>query len=79
MTEKHPPERVALAVERACRETRLPVTSMGLVFAFLDDDEDEWPSCCNNGCEPCVLTLAAAARRAMDLLDEKERRAAGAL
>lgn len=74
MTVAHPPERVALAVERACRENRVPVTSIGLVFAFLADDESEWPSCCNHGCEPCVLVVAAAARRARGILDAQAQK-----
>lgn len=64
-----PPQRVAEAVERACREHRLDAQHIGSVYAYLDEDEDAWPACCGSDCEPCVQVLASAARRALTLLE----------
>lgn len=64
-----PPERVAEAVERACREHHLDAQCITAVHAYLDEDEDQWPACCGSDCDPCVQTLASAARRALVLLE----------
>ncbi len=64
-----PPEKVRDAVEQACREHHLDSSLLGAVYAYLEEDEDVWPSCCNAGCDPCVLTLGSAARRALILLE----------
>jgi hypothetical protein len=65
----HPPERVAEAVERACRETRLDLRYVSSVYAYLEEPEDDWPPCCGSDCDPCVQHLAECARRALGLLD----------
>ncbi len=62
-------ERIDSAVSRACSEHGLDLTHMTSVYAYLDEDEDAWPRCCGDGCDPCVATLGAVARRALDLLD----------
>lgn len=62
-------QRIDSAVSRACREHGLDLTYMGSVYAYLDEDEDAWPRCCGSACDPCVATLGAAARRALQLLE----------
>lgn len=64
-----PPERVAVAVERACVEYQLDAQFIPSVYAYLAEDEDAWPGCCGSDCAPCVQTLAHAARRALALLE----------
>lgn len=66
---RFPPERVAVAVERACVEYQLDAQFIPSVYAYLDEDEDAWPACCGSDCAPCVQTLAGAARRALILLE----------
>lgn len=62
---RFPPERVADAVERACRACHLDAQFIPSVYAYLDEDEDDWPACCGSDCTPCVQTLSEAARRAL--------------
>lgn len=57
------------AVEQACRYAGLDLTHAGSVHAYLAEDEDAWPRCCNSSCDPCVVTLQHAARRALVLLE----------
>lgn len=68
------PERVAEAVAQACREAHLDGSLEGCVHAYLEEPPDEWPSCCSGSCDPCVLTLGSAARRAMGLLAKGDAR-----
>lgn len=68
-----PPDRVAAAVDRACREHQLDTRWASSVYAYLEEDEGDWPGCCQSACEPCVLTLASAARRALILLESEAR------
>ncbi len=65
----HPPERVEAAVVQACRDHLLDLTHVASIYAWLDEDEDDWPRCCGSACDPCVGTLAAVARRALTLLE----------
>lgn len=60
---------IVAAAEEACRELRLDLVHAGSVQAWLSEPESEWPPCCDRGCEPCVLTLGAAARRARSILE----------
>ncbi len=62
-------DRARDAVEQACREAGLDLTHAGSVHAYLAEDEDAWPRCCSSSCDPCVLTLQHAARRALALLE----------
>lgn len=64
-----PPSRVTDAVARACREHHLDPSLEGSVHAYLEEDEGDWPACCGSGCDPCVLALGSAARRALILLE----------
>jgi hypothetical protein len=57
------------AVEQACRELELDLVHAGSVHAWLTEPESDWPTCCDRGCEPCVATLADAARRAKGILE----------
>ena len=57
------------AVERACRELGLDLVHVGSVHAWLAESESGWPTCCDRGCEPCVVALGAAARRARSILE----------
>jgi hypothetical protein len=57
------------AVEQACRDTALSMEYAASVHAYLSQDESEWPACCGSSCEPCVLALENAARRALKLLN----------
>ncbi len=67
--ERFTPQRIDEVVSRACLETGLELTRMSAVYAYLDEDEEAWTPCCGNGCDPCVESLAAAARRALHLLE----------
>jgi hypothetical protein len=66
------PDQIRDAVEQACREQHIESMYIGSVHAFLEEDEDSWPACCGSSCEPCVLTLEAAARRALILLERTQ-------
>jgi hypothetical protein len=66
----YPAEKVRDAVEQACREMHIDSQYIGSVYAYMEEDEDTWPRCCGSSCEPCVLTLCAAARRALALLEK---------
>ncbi|MFO0652245.1 MAG: hypothetical protein U0326_38860 [Polyangiales bacterium] len=67
--ERFAPQRLDAAVSQACRECSLDLTHMSAVYAFLDEDEDSWTSCCGSACDPCVASLGAAARRALHILE----------
>lgn len=67
------PEQIRDAIEQACRETALDAMYIPSIYAYVEQDEDEWPSCCNSQCEPCVLTLGHTARRALVLLERAQR------
>jgi hypothetical protein len=67
------PEQIRDAVERACAECDLDSQFIASVYAYIEQDEDEWPRCCGSSCEPCVLTIAHAARRALILLESAQR------
>ncbi len=69
---RYAPERIDAAVTQACRDYGLDLAHMGSVYAYLDVDEDEWPPCCSRGCDPCVATLGAAARRALTILERDQ-------
>jgi hypothetical protein len=58
------------AVEQACRELKIDLIHVGSLQAWIAEPESEWPTCCDRGCEPCVLTLGAAARRARSILEQ---------
>jgi hypothetical protein len=73
----YPPARIEAAVTQACRENNLDLTYIGSVYAYLDEDEDEWPACCGSSCDPCVLQLATVARRALILLEREAAADAG--
>lgn len=65
------PDRRALrvqAVAEAVRQCRLDRSYALAVAEMIDEDDDGWPACCGSSCDPCVLTLATAARRARDIL-----------
>lgn len=64
-----PQDRLAAAVERACREHQLDAQFIPSVYAYLDEDEGDWPACCGSDCSPCVQTLSAAARSALIALE----------
>ncbi|MBL8604546.1 MAG: hypothetical protein JNK72_21650 [Myxococcales bacterium] len=70
MTLPYAPEAISAAAERACLEHHLESAFVGSVMAYMSEDEDTWPSCCGSGCEPCVLSLESAARRALILLEK---------
>ncbi|MFO0561707.1 MAG: hypothetical protein U0269_27085 [Polyangiales bacterium] len=63
------PAQVRDAVEQACRECDLDSQFIASVYAYVEQDEDEWPRCCGSSCEPCVQALEHAARRALILLE----------
>ena len=67
------PDQIRDAVEQASREYNVESMYIGSVHAFLEEDEDSWPACCGSSCEPCVLTLETAARRALILLERGSR------
>ena len=71
----HPHALIDDAVEKACRELGLDLVHAGSVHAWLAEPEADWPSCCDRGCDPCVATLGAAARRALRILDERDAKA----
>lgn len=64
-----PDHPLARAVEQACRECHLDASLEGCVHAYLEEPPEDWPACCGSSCDPCVLTLASAARRAMQLVE----------
>jgi len=69
------PDRRALRVQvvaEAVRQCRLDRSYALAVAEMIDEDDDGWPACCGSSCDPCVLTLAAAARRARELLRDAE-------
>lgn len=65
---------IVVAAEEACRELKLDLVHAGSVQAWMSEPESEWPPCCDRGCEPCVLTLGAAARRARSILEAGRRK-----
>ncbi len=57
------------AVAAAVREAGLDPSYALAVEAMLDEHESAWASCCGSSCDPCVLTLAHAAREARRRLE----------
>lgn len=37
-----------------------------------DTNESNWPECCGSSCDPCVMIMHAAARRARALLKTQQ-------
>ncbi len=65
-----PPVRVDEAIDQSLREHGMDLVWASSIYAYLDDDEDEWPRCCGSACDPCVATLANVTRRVKTLLEE---------
>jgi len=57
-------ERRALAVAAAVKEAGLEPSYALAVAEMIDEDDADWPACCGSSCDPCVLSLAHAARGA---------------
>jgi hypothetical protein len=57
------------AITRALADNHLPESYRQTVRDMLSQPEDDWPYCCGGGCDPCAMTLHAAARRARHLLE----------
>jgi hypothetical protein len=47
------------------------------IYAYVEQDEDEWPPCCGSSCEPCVLALEHTARRALIELERLTKKRVG--
>ena len=42
------------------------------VRPLLGMPSERWPRCCGSGCEPCALTLIAAAERVLEIVGTVE-------
>ena len=52
------------AVAEAVREAGLEPSYALAVAQMMDEADSDWPACCGSSCDPCVLTLAYAAKLA---------------
>jgi hypothetical protein len=56
------------ALTAACEQLALAPYYRDCVRPLLRDPEGHWPRCCSSGCDPCALTLALVAARALELM-----------
>jgi len=67
------PEEVALdeALNAASDEMGLQAWYRDCVRPLLRMPEEQWPSCCGGGCEPCNQLLVEVARRTLLRLERR--------
>lgn len=68
------PAQIRASVEQACQECDLDSRFIASVYAYIEQDENEWPRCCASACDPCVQTIGHAARRALALIERAVQR-----
>jgi len=64
-------EDVEQALAEAAAEYGLQAHYIPCVRPLLEMPEQQWPTCCGGGCEPCSTILCGVAARTKDLLKAK--------
>jgi hypothetical protein len=66
------PEEIDAAIAQVGDECRLDPAYRSIVRPLLRIPRERWPSCCGGNCEPCAVTPAAVADRALERLGRQE-------
>lgn len=61
-------EQIEAAITEGLRYAGLRDSQRNMVRTYLRDDPATWMSCCGSYCDPCVLTIGHAVRKAREVL-----------